>query len=72
MNPFKRIRARLGLTQAEIAIEVGKVQSNISHYETGRLKVPTDVAKALVALGKRMGKRVTLADVYGTTSKASK
>ncbi|SOE50888.1 helix-turn-helix domain-containing protein [Orrella dioscoreae] len=72
MNPFKRIRIRLGLTQAEIASEVGKGQSNISHYETGRLNVPTDVAKALVALGKKKGKRVTLADLYGSSPREDK
>lgn len=73
MNPFKRIRIRLGLTQVVLAEKLGMGQSNVSHYETGRQKdVPPDVAKKLVALGKSMGKRVTLAEIYGTQSKAKK
>jgi transcriptional regulator with XRE-family HTH domain len=72
MNPIQRIRQRLGMTQVDLAKALGKSQSNISHYERGRQKVPPAVAHALVAVAKTRGKRVTLSQIYGPTPKANK
>ncbi|SAI47561.1 putative zinc finger/helix-turn-helix protein%2C YgiT family [Bordetella ansorpii] len=64
MNPIKRIRQKLGLTQAELARALGQSQGNISHYETGRQTVPGEVAKKLIDLGKQQRRRITLGDIY--------
>jgi putative transcriptional regulator len=61
---FKRIRLRLGLSQAAIAAELGVTQGNVSHYEVGRNTIPPDVAGRLISVAKKRGHVITFDDVY--------
>ena len=38
------IRERLGLTQIELAVRLGRSSTNISHMETGRTPISTSFA----------------------------
>ena len=63
MRPFRAIRERLGLTQTQIATELGCSQGNVSFYERGQM-VPPDVAGRLIELARRRGHAITFDDVY--------
>lgn len=61
---FKLIRARLGVTQAELATPLGVTQGSISFYENGQI-VPPLVAQKLIAFAKTRGVALTFDDIYG-------
>lgn len=50
---IKRIRERLGLTQAQMAAELGLTQSSVSRFETGDLTIDTRTRLAVEALEAR-------------------
>jgi len=52
---LKQARARLGLSQTELAEALGIHRSAIARYETGTLPVPKLVALAIEALEYRAG-----------------
>lgn len=53
------------MKQAELADELGCVQTNVSHYENGQM-LPPDKAVALIDIAaKRKRLRLTLDQVYG-------
>lgn len=64
MNRIKAIRERLGLTQAELALALGKTQGNVGFYERGQT-VPPDVARRLISFAHVSGVQITYEDVYG-------
>jgi putative transcriptional regulator len=66
MTKFESIRRLLGLSQAEVAVVVGKTQSNISMYEKRRQKVPVPVAQRLLAHAASLGVNLTLDEFYST------
>jgi transcriptional regulator with XRE-family HTH domain len=51
---LKKRRERLGLTQAELAVELGVASNTVSRYETGSLPIPTHMKLVLEALEKRL------------------
>lgn len=64
MNPIRRIRARLDLTQSSLADLLGVTQGNVSLYERGQT-VPPEVAKRLIKAAHDLGHPITYEDVYG-------
>jgi len=66
MNNMFRIRSKLGLSQVELALAIGKMTAgNISHYENGRQAVPPAVARRLIAAAAKRGHVLTFDDIYG-------
>lgn len=64
MNTIRRIRERLGLTQAALARGLGLSQANIAHYEKGQT-MPPDVARRLIGLARERGCALSFDHVYG-------
>lgn len=52
-NELKQRRERLGLTQGELAGELGYASNTISRYETGTLEIPKYMNLVIDALEKR-------------------
>lgn len=44
MPDIKRLRENLGITQSKLARMVGVSQETLSRYESGKRKIPVDVA----------------------------
>lgn len=64
MNPIKSIRARLSLTQAELAKALEMSQGNVAFYERGQT-VPPHVARRLILFARARGCDLGYEDVYG-------
>lgn len=64
MTPFKRIRTRLRMTQAELAGALQITQSNVGHYEARGQLVSVPVAARLIKVARRHGVKVTFDDLY--------
>lgn len=64
MNPIKSIRARLSLTQAELAKALEMSQGNVAFYERGQT-VPPHVARRLILFSRGLGCEVGYEDIYG-------
>lgn len=63
------------MKQAELADELGCVQTNVSHYENGQM-LPPDRAVTLIEVAAKRRLRLTLDQIYGrsplpSTSKAA-
>jgi putative transcriptional regulator len=69
-NAIKNIRARLGVTQAELGVAVGVSQGNVSFYERGQT-VPPEVAGRLIAFAATKGVVLTYDDIYRAPDAAS-
>lgn len=65
MNPIKTIRARLGMTQQELAVVLEMSQGNVSLYELGQA-VPPAVASCLISYACAHGCPIGYDDIYGT------
>lgn len=64
MRPIQVIRTRLGVSQVQLAAELGCTQANVSYYERGQTIQP-DVAKRLIAFAKSRGLALSYDHVYG-------
>lgn len=64
MNNLKVIRSRLGITQQELAADVGCTQGNVANYERGQT-VPPEMAAKIIAVALRRGLTITYDHVYG-------
>lgn len=64
MNNLKSIRARLGLTQKEIAEGIGCTQANVGHYERGQT-LPPSMAGRLITFAGQHGLLISFDHVYG-------
>lgn len=69
MNPIKSIRARLSLTQAELAKALEMSQGNVAFYERGQT-VPPHVARRLILFARGLGCDVGYEDIYGALDRA--
>ncbi len=52
-NELKKRRERLGLTQSELANELGYASNTVSRYETGTLEIPKYMDLVIDALEKK-------------------
>ncbi|EMZ5446387.1 helix-turn-helix transcriptional regulator [Providencia stuartii] len=64
MNKISQYRKKLGLTQSDLAKNLGCSKSSLGHYETGRRKVDLDVCRQLVSFFNENGINVTIDDVF--------
>ena len=64
MNTMQTIRKQLGISQSEMANELGCSQGNVSFYERGQT-VPPDTATRLIEVAQRRGLSITYNDIYG-------
>lgn len=64
MNALKAIRARLEVTQSEIADALEVTQGNVSFYERGQT-IPPDVASRLISFAASKGLPIGFDHVYG-------
>ncbi|CAK6616192.1 helix-turn-helix transcriptional regulator [Providencia stuartii] len=64
MNYISRYRKKLGLTQTDLAKELGCTKGNISHYENGRRKADLEVCRKLVRFFNNNGINVTIDDIF--------
>lgn len=64
MNYISRYRKKLGLTQTDLAKELGCTKGNISHYENGRRKADLEVCGQLVSFFNNNGINVTIDDIF--------
>ena len=62
-NPWQRFRSQTGLSQTDLARELGLGQSAISGYEGGDLPVP-EIAARFVKLARRYRVRMSLDEIY--------
>lgn len=49
MSKLKMLRIKNGLTLKQVGKRVGRTESSIDHYETGRRKLPVEMAKKLAS-----------------------
>lgn len=62
-NPFQRFRSQTGVTQLELAKNLGLRQSTISGYEAGDVPDPP-VAKRFIDLAKKHRIRMDFNELY--------
>lgn len=46
MNIWKKARVVSGLSQEQMAARLGRTKTMVSHYETGRAPMPTELMRA--------------------------
>lgn len=66
-NGIKKIRTKLGMTQSEFAIAIGKTQGAVGNYETdNKYKRTPDITTAwkIIELAKKHGEKASLEDIY--------
>jgi putative transcriptional regulator len=63
-HPMRSIRARLGVTQTDLAAGIACNQSNIAHYERGQA-IPPHVARRLIAYAATLGVTLSFDQIYG-------
>lgn len=67
MNRIRTIRARLGITQEELAAGIGCTRSNVSAYECseGAAVVTPFIACRLISFASSLGVKLTYNQIYG-------
>lgn len=75
MHVFESFRKQQKLSQNDLGLLLGlpetAAQSRISHYETGRRKIPTGVAHRFIELAASHGAEYTLESIYPKSTEAA-
>ena len=75
INNLRKIREKLGLSQSKLGERLGlnrsKAQARISHYETSRRLLPTDIAYKLIDLAAKEGLVIELGEIYPRPNEAA-
>lgn len=64
MSTIYDLRTRMGISQSQLATELGMTQSNVSHLERGCHPVSPAVACRIIELARRNGLSLTFNDLY--------
>jgi putative transcriptional regulator len=64
MSAIKRVRDELGLTQTELAKELGRSQGSVSFYECGSIPIPPEAARKLIEFAASHGVELSFDDLY--------
>lgn len=64
MKSVKRLRESCGLTQEQLAEEIGVSGPMVNHYETGRNQITPANAMRLVEICHRHGIKTSLEEIY--------
>lgn len=64
MRALRKIRKAAGITQQQLADQVGLTPAAIGHYETGRRQLGLADARRLVAALNALGATCTLEDAF--------
>lgn len=64
MNAVKKFRDACGLTQEQLAGELGVSGPLVNHYETGRNQITPNNAKKLVLICEKRGVKASLDEIY--------
>ncbi|QNS16215.1 helix-turn-helix transcriptional regulator [Mannheimia bovis] len=64
MNKIAEIRNRLGVSQAQLAVQIGWGQPRIANYETGNRTPSVYVAQKIVEGLNSLGANVRIDDVF--------
>ncbi|MFP1749220.1 helix-turn-helix transcriptional regulator [Lonsdalea quercina] len=64
MNNLRDIRKRLGLTQGELANELGLTKGAIGHYETGRRNLNVSQCRMIISVFNKHGAGVGIDDIF--------
>lgn len=70
MNPLKKIRLKLDMTQQALADGIGCTQGNIGHYERGQT-IPPDRAIQIIKFAKKHGVKVSMDEIYGLNDQSA-
>lgn len=68
MNNLRTIRKRLGMTQEELAQEVGLTKGAIGHYENGRREPSVTQCRGLLAVFNKHGESMGIDDIFPPTT----
>ena len=68
MNNLRNIRKQLGLTQGDLASELGLTKGAIGHYENGRRSLNVSQCRELLAVFKKHGASVGIDDLFPPTA----
>ncbi|WP_427838888.1 helix-turn-helix transcriptional regulator [Actinobacillus pleuropneumoniae] len=69
MNKILIFRKEIGLTQMELANEIGITQGALGHYEQGRRKPSLAMSRKLVEALNKFGANVSIDDVFPPENK---
>lgn len=64
MNNIAKIRSRLGISQGNLALQLGWSQPRVANYETGFRQPTLQAAQALVKKFNELGQKVSFEDVF--------
>ncbi|EOX5225673.1 helix-turn-helix transcriptional regulator [Escherichia coli] len=64
MNKLRHIREKLGLTQGELAAELGLTKGAIGHYENGRRDLSATQCRQIISVLNKHGAAVGFDDLF--------